>query len=171
MPNALQPTYEQLLFDSVGQALLNPAKLEEIRLGIVLAGDPANTHQYPTGTLLATAGTGNATSTILRSVGKQFTNDILLRIVTTIGATPTSKFDIKAAPDGTTFANINYALIATPNTFVTTQITITTATTNVYRIPASALLAAKANALEVVVSLNTNVTYTIDAWNYDGVPV
>ena len=171
MVNAVQPTYEQFLWDAVGQATQNPAKLEELRQQIVLAGDSASTHAYPVGTLLATAGTGNATSTILRSVGKQFTNDILLRIITTIGATPTAKFDIKAAPDGTTFANINYALIATPNVFVATQITITTAATNVYRIPASALLAAKANALEVVVSLNTNVTYTIDAWNYDGVPV
>ena len=170
MTNLYQAKYEHFLMDAQ-QGTLNPAKLEELRLLIVNAGDSASTHAFPAGTSLASAGTGNATSTVLKSLGRVFTNDILLRIVTTIGATPTAKFDIKASPDGTTFTNVNYALIATPNTFVTTQITVTTAVTNVYRVPASALLAAQAKQLEVVISLNTNVTYTIDAWNFDGVPV
>jgi hypothetical protein len=170
MPDLYQPKYEHLLMDAQ-QAGLNPAKLEELRQAIVLAGDSATTHQYPVGTILSNAQTGNLTTTILKSVGKMFTNDILLRIVSTIGATPTAKFDIKVSPAVTAFANINYALIATPNTFVATQITITTAATNIYRIPAAALLAVQANQLEVVVTLNTNVTFTIDAWNFDGVPV
>lgn len=169
-----QAKYEHLLMDANQlDASSNPsAKLAELKNAIVLAGDSATTHNFPAGQSLASAATGNATSTVLScfSGAKYFTNDILLRVVTTVGSTPTATLNIKASPDGTTFTNIKYALIATPNTFVTTAITITTATTNVYRIPASALLAAKAIQLEVVVSLNTNVTFTIDAWDFGGVP-
>jgi len=167
-----QAKYEHFLMDA-NQATVNPAKLAELKALITLAGDSATTHAFPAGTSLASAGTGNATSTVLSCFAgaRCFTNDVLLRIVTTVGSTPTAHFDIKASPDGTTFTNVNYALIATPNTLVATQITINTAATNIYRIPASALLAAKAIQLEVVVSANTNVTYTIDAWDFGGVPL
>lgn len=175
-----QPKLEHLLMDtnqgdpSDGvHPPLNPAKLAELKSLVVLAGDSATVHGFPAGTVLATAATGNGTSTVLSCFAgsKYFTNDILLRVVTTIGATPTITLNIKASPDGVTFTNVNYALIATPNTFVATAITITSATTNVYRIPASALLAVKATKLEVVASANTNVTYSIDAWDFGGVPL
>lgn len=170
-----QAKYEHLLMDA-GQldASGNPsAKLAELKQQIVLAGDSATTHAFPAGFSMAAAATGNGTSTVLNcfSGAKYFTNDVLLRIVTTVGATPTVTMNIKASPDNTTFTNVNYALIATPNTFVATAITITSAATNVYRIPASALLAVKARQLEVVASANTNVTYTIDAWDFGGVPL
>ena len=170
-----QAKYEHFLMDANQlDASSNPsAKQAELKQLIILAGDSATTHAFPAGTSLASAATGNATSTVLTafSGAKMFTNDILLRVVTTVGATPTATLNIKASPDNVTFTNVKYALIATPNTFVTTAITITTATTNVYRIPASALAAVNARYLEVVVSANTNVTYTIDAWDFGGVPL
>jgi hypothetical protein len=178
MPDIYQPKYEHLLMDpnqgdpaDAVHPPYNPAKLAELKALITLAGDTPSSHGFPAGKNLANAATGNVTSTVLTSVGKYFTNDILLRIVTTVGSTPTATFNIKAAPDATTYTNINYAVIATPQTFVSTAIVITTATTNIYRIPASALLAAKANSLEVVVTANTNVTLTIDAWDFGGVPL
>lgn len=175
-----QPKLEHLLMDpNQGDAAsgvlppFNPAKLAELKVLVTLAGDSPSVHGFPAGTVLATAATGNGTSTVLSCFAgaKYFTNDILLRVVTTVTTTPTVTLNIKASPDGTTFTNVNYALIATPNTFVATAITITTATTNVYRIPASALLAVKAKQLEVVASANTNVTYSIDAWDFGGVPL
>ena len=173
--DAYQPKYEHLLMDPAQlDAAGNPsAKLAELKALIILAGDSATTHAYAPGTSLANAQTGNATSTIhtAYSGAKHYTNDVLLRIVTTVGATPTATFNIKASPDGVTYTNISYALMATPNTFVVTPIVITTATTNVYRIPGSALVQARAKNLQVVVSANTNVTWTIDAVDFGGVPL
>ena len=53
-------------------------------------------------------------------------------VTTTVGSTPTVKIDIQGSVDNVTWFNIPYALPATPSTFVTTQITITTADTFVY---------------------------------------
>src|ERR1700744_2455735 len=177
-----QPKLEHLLMDpNQGDPAdgvhppFNPAKLAEIKALVTLAGDSPTAHGFPAGTSIASAGTGNATPTLSCFAGaKCFTNDVLIRVVTTIGATPTMTLNLKASPDGSTFTNVNYALISptnTPNAFVTTAIVITTATTNIYRIPASALLAAKAKVIQAAITLNTNVTYTIDAWDFGGVPL
>lgn len=163
-----QAKYEHLLVDpNQLDAGSNPsAKLAELKLLIGLAGDSATTHAYPTGTVLASAATGNGSSTVLTAKGRYFTDDILLRIITTIGATPTATFNIQSSVDGVSYSNCKYGLIATPNTLVSTAIVITTAQTSVYRIPGH-----QAHFLKVVVSANTNVTYSIDATDFGGVPV
>lgn len=179
MPDIYQPKYLHLLMDpNQGDPVdavhppFNPTKLAELKALITLAGDVPATPGFPTGTVLAASATGNGTSTVLNSVGRVFTNDILLRFTTVAGATPTVTFNIKTSPDGVTFTNINYALIATPNTFVNTAVTTaaTGTVSRIYRIPASALLAAQARQLQVVVSANTNMTYSIDVWDFGGVP-
>jgi len=159
-----QPKYEHLLMDPAATQVLNAAKMAELKALITLSGETPTSHGFPAGVVLANAGTGNATSSIHASTGRYFTNDLLLRIVTTVGSTPTAKFDIEGSVAGGSYANCNYALIATPNTLVADEITITTATTNVYRIPPQQL-----DHLKVVVSSNTNVTYTIDVWDFGGV--
>jgi hypothetical protein len=170
-----QAKYEHLLMDpNQLDASSNPsAKLAEMKQQITLAGDSATTHAYPTGTALATAATGTGDSTVLAcfSGAKYFTNDILLRVVTAIGATPTMTYNIFAAPDASTYTAVNRALIATPNTLVATAVTVTTVATAVYRIPASVLIGLRAKNVKVTVSANTNVTYTIDAWDFGGVPL
>src|SRR5690242_12205825 len=53
-------------------------------------------------------------------------------IANTGGATPTIKVDIQGSMDGTVFYNVPYAVVATPRTFVVSQITLTTTATNTY---------------------------------------
>jgi len=106
---------------------------------------------------LSTAQTGNGDSTntvdrgALRGPG-------LLRVTSTIGATPTVTVNIQGSMDGTNFYNAPYALVATPETPVVTAITITTAvTTNYILRPNHAW-----RYLKLVYSANTNVTLTVD---------
>jgi hypothetical protein len=68
--------------------------------------------------------------------------------------------DIQGSMDGTIFFNIPYSLIATPETWVVSQITITSATTNNYILKG----AVPWKYLKLVYSLNTNVTLTVDAF-------
>lgn len=105
---------------------------------------------------LQTAQTGNADSTNTRAVNRK--RPYALRVTSTVGGTPTTKLDILGSPDGVTFYNIPYALVATPSTFVVTQITITTAVTTFYLLqPDQAWTFIKVN-----MSSNTNVTLTTD---------
>ena len=168
-----QAKYEHLLMDpnQLDASSNVSAKQAELKALIVLAGDSATTHAFPAGNVLGAALTGNTNPTTLTCFAgsKHFTNDILLRVVSTVGATPTVTINIQGAPDAATFANCKYALIATPNTFVTTAITITTAVTNVYRIPA--FPTQKLNAIKLVVTANTNVTLTTDVIDFGGVPL
>src|SRR3990172_9886654 len=85
-----------------------------------------------TGVNLSTAQTGDADSTNTMDRGYTLEGPTLLRVTTTIGATPTVKVDIQGSMDGSIFFNIPYSLIATPETWVVSQITITSATTNNY---------------------------------------
>jgi hypothetical protein len=174
MPDLYQIKMEQMQLDPLqGPAAdavhpaYNQAKLAELKTLVTLAGDNPAVHNYPQGMLLANAATGNGTSTVHASFGKQFTEDILLRIVTTVGATPTATFNIQTAGPSGSFTNCQYALIATPNTFISSAIVITSAATNVYRVVGRG----QGSRLQVVVSANTNVTYTIDVVNFGGTPV
>jgi hypothetical protein len=84
----------------------------------------------------------------------------LLKITTTVGATPTCTYAIEGSPDGTNWFNVAYSDSATPETVSVATFAITTATT-VYKI-------LRPNHpwryLRVTMSANTNVTNTIDAW-------
>ncbi len=113
-----------------------------------------------TGVNLCTALTGNVDSTNTMDRGYTLAGPTLLRVVSTIGATPTVKVDIQGSMDGTIFFNVPYSLIATPETWVVAQITITTATTNNYILKG----AVPWRYLKIVMSSNTNVTLTADAF-------
>jgi type II secretory pathway component GspD/PulD (secretin) len=108
---------------------------------------------------LQTAQTGNADSTNTADRGT-ITSGAMLKVVSTIGATPTVTLNIQGSVDGSTFFNIPYALVATPSTFVVTAITITTATTNNYILQS----AQPWRFLKLVMSANTNVTLTSDLY-------
>jgi hypothetical protein len=163
-----QTKYERLLVDPNqfdGEA--NPsAKLAELQTLITNAGDSATTHAYPTGVVLASALTGNVDSSVLVADGRYFTEDVFLRIVTTVGSTPTATFNIKSSKDGVTYANCSYALIATPQTLVSTSFVITTPVTKICRIPPQ-----QARYLKVSVTVNTAVTFSIDAVDFGGVAI
>lgn len=109
---------------------------------------------------LQTAQTGNAdsTNTILRF------NEInlrppVLKIVATVGATPTVTVNIRGSFDGTTFFNVAYSpLAAAPVEYTFAALTITAAGTYLYAFPPGQGW----QYLKLVMSANTNVTLTSD---------
>ena len=106
---------------------------------------------------LHTAQTGNAdsTNTIL---DVDFSRPSSIKIVSTIGATPTVTVNIQGSVDGTTWFNIPYALTSAPSTYVLTALTITTAVTSFYLLQTGLGW----NYVKLVMSANTNVTLTSD---------
>ena len=109
-------------------------------------------------TQTSAAGAVDSTNTMDR--GYTLEGPTLLRVTTTVGATPTVKVDIQGSMDGVIFFNIPYSLVATPETWVVAQITLTTADTFNYILKG----AVPWRYLKLVYSLNTNVTITADAF-------
>lgn len=110
---------------------------------------------------LQTGQTGNADSTnvVQRSGGETNLRPMLLRIVSTIGATPTVTIKILGSVDGTTFVKVPYSVMsAVAGDWTTADITTTTAKTELYELmPGQPWLFLKVN-----MSANTNVTLTTD---------
>jgi hypothetical protein len=110
---------------------------------------------------LQNAQTGNAdsTNTIQRSGGDQNLRPAVLRIVSTIGATPTVTVNIVGSADNVTFWNVPYSSLgAAPGDWSKAALVITTATTGLYMLmPGQAW-----TFLKLVMTLNTNVTLTSD---------
>jgi hypothetical protein len=107
---------------------------------------------------LSTAQTGNGASTnvVDRGIAR---GTALVKVTTTVGATPTCTYLIEGSADGTNFYAAAYADSATPATVVATTFVITTATT-AYKI----VQAGPWRYLRVTFSANTNVTNTVDVW-------
>ena len=108
---------------------------------------------------LQTAQTGNADSTNVVQRPFESNRQVILRIVSTIGATPTVTVNIKGSIDGTTFYNIPYSVLSVaPNGYSVAPLVITTAVTSHY-----ALMQGQSwNFIKLVMTLNTNVTLTSD---------
>jgi hypothetical protein len=110
---------------------------------------------------LQTAQTGNAdsTNTIQRSGGDANLRPPVLRIVSTIGATPTVTVNIKGSADNVTFWNIAYSpLGAAPGDWSVAPLVITTAVTGLYML----MPGQPWTYIKLVMTLNTNVTLTSD---------
>lgn len=118
--------------------------------------------QYPVAVNLSTAQTGNGDSTNVLDRGGAVDGPALLKITTTIGATPTVTVNIQGSADGTNFYNVAYAASATPETVAVAAITITTATTNYYILRPNHPW----RYLKLAYSANTNVTLTADVWAF-----
>lgn len=108
---------------------------------------------------LSTAQTGNADSTNVVDTGRSV-SAALLKITSTVGATPTVTVNILGSADGTNYYNIPYALSGTPTTVTVAAITITTATTGYYFLQPNTPW----RYLKLNYSANTNVTLTVDCW-------
>jgi hypothetical protein len=108
---------------------------------------------------LSTAQTGNGDSTNTLDRGA-LRRACLLKVTTTVGATPTVTIDFKGSMDGTNFYNIAYALAGTPETVAVAAVVITTATTNYYILRPEHPW----RYVKLVYSANTNVTSTVDIW-------
>lgn len=110
---------------------------------------------------LSTAQTGNGASTNVADRGGAI-GPALLKLTTTIGATPTVTIAIEGSADGANFFNVPYATSAAPTTVVVANVVITTATTNYYTIQANVPV----RFLRLTYSANTNVTTTADLWTF-----
>jgi hypothetical protein len=110
---------------------------------------------------LCTAQTGNGATTnvALRSPSQRAA---LLRVTTTIGATPTCTYLIEGSADGTNFFPVVFADSATPTTFGFATFAITTATTVLKLLQVDQPWV----FLRVTFSANTNVTNTVDLWTF-----
>lgn len=108
---------------------------------------------------LSTTQTGSAASTNIVDRGAK-TGPALLKVTTTVGATPTCTYAIEGSADGTNWFPAPYADSATPETMSVATFAITTATT-AYKV-------LRVNHpwryLRVTYSANTNVTNTADVW-------
>jgi len=112
-------------------------------------------------TVLSTAQTGNGNSAVavIEDEGSLEHPGAVI-ITSTVGATPTVTVNIQGSVDGTNFFNIPYALTSSPSSFVTTAITITTATTTTYLLQGVQPWV----FLRLAYSANTNVTLTATAY-------
>ena len=119
----------------------------------------AQSQAAPNTANLSTAQTGNGVSTNVVDRGSSITA-ALLKLTTTIGATPTVTIAIEGSADGTNFFNVAYALPATPETPAVANVVITTAVTNLYILRANHPW----RYLRLTYSANTNVTTTADVW-------
>lgn len=115
---------------------------------------------FPVTANLSTAQTGNGASTNVADRGKSTGCPALLKITTTIGATPTCTYAIEGSADGTNWFPAAYADSATPETMSVATFAITTATT-VYKI---LRINMPWRFLRITYSANTNVTNTADIW-------
>lgn len=114
---------------------------------------------HPTGVAnLCTAQTGNGVTTNVIDRGAGGGGAASLRIITTIGATPTCTYLVEGSVDGTVWTPAPIADPATPETVSVATFAITTATTTVKYLRAGHPW----RYLRVTMSANTNVTSTID---------
>ncbi|MBC2903522.1 hypothetical protein [Streptomyces cupreus] len=111
---------------------------------------------------LSNAQTGNGASTNIVDRGAVTERPALLKVTTTVGATPTCTYAIEGSADGTNWFAVAYADSATPETVSVATFAITTATT-AYKIlrPGHPW-----RYLRITYSANTNVTNTADLYAF-----
>lgn len=136
------------------------ALASEISQRLTVAGGNPALWDYPNGASLGSALTGNTNSTVLVLPQDFVKNPVLIRITTTIGATPTATFTVQGSHDNSTWFPIDYADSATPDTFGQSAFVITQAITVMKVLRPGP----KMRYVRVNISANTNVTVTsIDA--------
>lgn len=133
-------------------------KLQEIQAHIALNGGNPTLKDYPGGVTIINASTAVARSIVVDYGHDFYHKSSLVRIVSTIGATPSATLAIQGSNDNSTWSNVNYADFATPGTIVSSNLTITTATTIIKQVPERQNF----RYLSVNVSADTNVTLTVD---------
>lgn len=107
---------------------------------------------------LCNAQAGNGATTNVADRGPTGDGPALLRIVTTVGATPTCTYLVEGSADGTNWSPAPIADPATPETVSVATFAITTATTTIRYLRRGHPW----RYLRVTMSANTNVTSTID---------
>lgn len=156
--NLLKLRNAKIKSDPVSFQTLYQGYVNQLQGRLTMAGGNPALFDYPAGTTVANAATGNAATSVFDLGKHHVANVVAVRVVTTIGATPTASFDIQGSNDQATWSSLNFEDSGSPGTFAPTPFVITTATTVVKYVA----LAQKVRYIRVNVTSNTNVTYTID---------
>jgi hypothetical protein len=109
---------------------------------------------------LCTAQVGNGASTNIADRGAVGGGPGILRVITTIGATPTCTYLVEGSADGTNWFAAPIALVTAPETVSVATFVITTAATSLFHIRPNHAW----RYLRVTFSANTNVTNTVDVF-------
>ena len=109
------------------------------------------------GARLCEAQVGNGVSTDVVDRGKN-RDACLLKIVTTVGATPTVTITVQGSMDNAAWRNVAYATNASPEVVTLADIVITTAVTSWFTLRPNHPW----RYLRLVLAANTNVTVTAD---------
>ena len=108
---------------------------------------------------LQTAQTGNADSTNVIQRNEETERQMVLRIVSTVGATPTVTVNLLGSIDGSQWFNVPYvSLAAAGGAYTRAALTITTAATQLFAL----MMGQSWKFLKLNMSANTNVTLTTD---------
>ena len=153
--------YTELNLDDATTVLQRAAKIAEVSNYLSENGVSASLTGFTTNFNLSTTQTGSADSTHVFQYGRSkitAREPLLIKIVTTIGSTPTCTYAIEGSIDGTTYFSLSYSDSASPTTFTTDTFITTTATTKVKIVERGQVY----NYLKLVYSSNTNVTNTAD---------
>jgi hypothetical protein len=110
---------------------------------------------------LCTAQTGNGATTNIADRGG-IGGAGVVRIVTTVGATPTCTYLVEGSANGTDWFAAPIADLAAPETVTVATFAITTATTTLKHLRPNHAW----RFVRVTMSANTNVTSTIDVWAF-----
>lgn len=153
-----------MLMDAQGQAQ-HLVKVAETTYRLGLIGEVPSLTGYQTGWLISDAQTGNGNSEVFDfgSDGPASADDrerALVRIVTAVGSTPTCTYAVQGSLNQSSWFNLVYGDISTPDTYTSSTFTVTSATTVVKVIKAGQ----KYRYVRVVYSANTNVTNTTDIY-------
>lgn len=156
--NLYEKWLEMTLFGN--PAVNNPGKIAEIVQFLSLNAITPTSTGFPTAFVLGTGQATNAdtTNTWDSGLAEQKTTPVLVRVVTTIGATPTCTYTINGSMDNASFSPLNYADIGSLGTVTAAPFVITTVTTAVKVVP----VGQKYRYIKVTYSLNTNVTNSAD---------
>lgn len=103
----------------------------------------------------AQTGTGPSTNVLDRGAAR---SACLLKLVSTVGATPTVTVAVEGSADNSSWWSVPYAVAATPETPVVAALTVTTAVTAYYVLRPDHPW----RYLRLNLSANTNVTLTAD---------
>ena len=114
---------------------------------------------------LSAGQTGNGVSTNIVDRGsvadpRSTPASALLKLTTTVGATPTCTYALEGSPDGTNWLPLAYADSATPTAVSVATFVVTTATT-VWKVLKADI---PWRFVRITYSANTNVTSTADVW-------
>ena len=128
-------------------------------MGIINAAPPMD-DGYTSGiATLCTTQTGvTFMSTNVADFGGRCNSNALLKLDSTIGGTPASTVNLEGSVDNVNFYNIQYSLVATPDTWTVVALSISTAVTGWYVLRRVGGIPWRFVRLNV--SADTNVTFT-----------